>query len=115
MTAMGKHSRRHWVGNRTGRRDGIAMALAIIVVAVTMILAAAYLQEAGVSMRIAHNAVCRKQAQMIAEAGLRMAIAYVRSSSDWRTQRTHGLWVEDRPFAGGGVLDPRGGRRGRGR
>jgi len=50
---------------------------------------------------IARNMVNHTKARYVAESGLRLAIAYVQSNEDWRTDQSHGTWVTDQAFGGG--------------
>lgn len=75
--------------------------LALIVVIVSATLAYSYLGAQSTSIGIARNVNRQCRARYIAETGLELALAYVESASDWRTEQSDGTWVVNEPFGGG--------------
>jgi hypothetical protein len=86
---------------RGARRWGVAMILVIIALAVATALSSAYLLTQGMSAQVSENVASLARARMIAESGLGMAVSYVRSDPEWRTDKSEGLWIDQHPFAGG--------------
>jgi len=86
--------------NRPGRR-GVAMLLVIVAMAVAVVLSGVYLGVQSTAARVARNLTGRARARFLAESGLEMALAYVQRDEDWRTNRPHGLWIDEHPYAGG--------------
>ena len=86
---------------RGARPRGVAMILVVAALAMTTILSSAYLASQGISVQVSRNVASLARARMIAESGLEMAVSYVRSDSNWRTDRSEGTWVDEHPFAGG--------------
>ncbi len=73
----------------------------LLVVVVAGMLSFSLLAARSTTVGIAENIQNHAQAHYTAETGLRLAIAYVRRTDDWRSQQTHGAWVTDASFAGG--------------
>ena len=82
-------------------RQGVAMLLVILAVALVVVLPGAYLSVQSMAARTARNTSYRTRARFIGESGLEMALAYVQRDRDWRTDRCSGLWVSAHPYAGG--------------
>ncbi|MGB2823293.1 MAG: hypothetical protein WBF17_20090, partial [Phycisphaerae bacterium] len=80
---------------------GVAMILVIAALAMATILSSAYLASQSTSAQVSRNVASLATARMIAESGLGMAVSYVRSDPNWRTDRSEGTWVDEHPFAGG--------------
>ena len=87
--------------HRGKRRRGVALLLALIAVAIAATLAYSFLAAQSTSIGIARNIEGHRKARYVAESGLELAIAYVRSNENWRTDQTNGAWVTDEPFAEG--------------
>ena len=83
------------------RRRGVAMLLALIVLTVASVIAYSYLSTQSTSVGIARNVSNHAKARYIAETGLELAIAYVTSGADWRTDKVNGTWASHQAFAGG--------------
>ncbi len=83
------------------RKRGVALLLALFAVAIAAILALSFLSAQSTSIGIARNIQNHSPARYVAESGLELAIAYVRSDVDWRTNQSHGTWVTNEPFADG--------------
>ena len=77
------------------------MILVMIAVGVCAILATAYLSAQSMSAQISDNVTARNRARLIAEGGLSMAISYVQSNDEWRTEKTEGVWVPNGALGGG--------------
>lgn len=77
------------------------MILVLIAVATAFVLAMAFMAAQASGLRIADNGNTRRQARLIAESALDMAVAYIGTSATWRTDRTSGLWVSNQPLLGG--------------
>jgi len=75
--------------------------LALISVIISATLAYSYLGAQSTSIGIARNINHQCRARYISETGLALALAYLQSASDWRTEQPHGTWVADEPFGGG--------------
>lgn len=97
---MTRRNRNVAAAGAVGRR-GFVLVLVLIAVAVALILASVFLCTQGAAAQISSNISARNQAQMIAESGLEMTIAYLLSGDDWRTDKSEGLWVQDHAFLGG--------------
>ncbi len=93
-------NRRRSIARRHGRR-GVALLLALIAVILAATLGYSYLNAQGTAVGIALNLNRQAQARYIAETALQGTLAYLQAHTDWRTTRTHGVWAEDQPFAGG--------------
>ena len=83
------------------RCRGVALLLAMIAVLVAGVVGYSYLGSQGTSLGIARNISNRSAARYVAESGLELALAYVKGTSDWRTAKPAGVWVEDEPLLGG--------------
>lgn len=77
------------------------MLLALIALTVATVIAYSYLSAQSTSVGIARNVGNHAKARYIAETGLELAIDYVTSGADWRTDKTNGTWASNQPFAGG--------------
>jgi hypothetical protein len=77
------------------------MLLALIALTVATVIAYSYLSAQSTSVGIARNIGNHAKARYIAETGLELAIAYVISGADWRTEKVNGTWVSNQAFAGG--------------
>lgn len=83
------------------RQAGVAMVLVLISVAMAVILSLSFLNAQVTATGMAQNMGRRAQAHALAESGMTMALAYIETTTNWRTQMAHGTWVTDHPFAGG--------------
>ncbi len=83
------------------REKGMAMLLVLISVSVAVTLGMSFLNAQVTSAGLTDNVVRRAQAQAIAESGLSMALAYIDTDVNWRTNMSHGLWVGSEAFGGG--------------
>lgn len=77
------------------------MLLVLIAVAAALILSSAYVLEQSTAVQVSSNIGAHAEARMAAESGLAMAVAYVRSDDNWRSDQVEGAWVQDHPFGGG--------------
>lgn len=101
MARVSNHCLPRRAHGTTRRRSGVAMLLVIIALAVAAILSLTFLRSSGPTMAIASNNDSKAKARAIAESGLAMAVKHVQSSTDWRTDQPHGLWIADVPYGGG--------------
>ena len=85
------------------RRRGVAILLAMIATIVSSIVAYTYLASQETSIALARNLRNHAQARFIAESGLDLAIALVKSNGNWRTAYTHGTWVSNASLLGGTI------------
>jgi hypothetical protein len=83
------------------RRRGVALALVLIAAVVAFVISSAYLTSQSTAITISQNVQDQAQARYVAESGLRIAAAYVQSSSSWRNDQVHGTWVTDAPYGPG--------------
>ena len=60
-----------------------------------------FLSAQATNTHVARNVVNLGSARAIAESGLNVGIAYVRSQANWRYEQIHGAWLAEHPFAGG--------------
>ena len=86
--------------HRPARRRGVAMILVMIALSVATILSASFLAAQSTTTRIASNVQHHGHARYIAESGVDLALAYIRSDSAWR-DRGEGTWADDADLAGG--------------
>jgi len=77
------------------------MLLALIALTVATVIAYSYLSAQSTSVGIARNVSHHAKARYIAETGLELAIAYVKSGADWRADKVNGTWASSQAFAGG--------------
>ena len=73
----------------------------LLAVLMAATLASSYLGGQSTSIGIARNVDNQARARFIAETGLELAVAHVRTNASWRTDHSEGNWVVDDPFAGG--------------
>ena len=85
------------------RRRGVALLLALLVMTVAAAVACAYLSAQGSAMGIARNIPDYARARCVAETGLDLTLAYIRTHSDWRTAQHNGVWVTNQALCGGTV------------
>ncbi len=86
----------------TGRHPrGAALALVVIAVIIAAVLALTFIAAQSTSSGIMLNARHQLRARAIAEAGLEMVIAEVRSNADWRSVFVNGTWVDNATHNGG--------------
>jgi hypothetical protein len=83
------------------RRRGAAMLLVMIAVGVATTLAVGFLGSHAMATRVSTNAQNLTRARWIAESGLELAGGYVRNNADWRTAKTHGVWINAQSHGGG--------------
>jgi len=83
------------------RRSGIALLLVLFAVATAVVLGAAFLGAQSTSTGIAQNVDRHAVARQIAESALMMGVHYVQEDTDWRTNKSHGVWVLNHPLLGG--------------
>lgn len=77
--------------------------LVMVAVIVSGTVAYSYLGSQSTSVGIAHNIRSLGKAQCVADSGMEVAIAAIRSNVNWRTQRPNGTWIADQSLAGGTV------------
>lgn len=82
-------------------RHGVAYMLVLFALLIGTALAVSFMTAAGTSSAIANNVRRHSDARAIAESGLEMAIAYVRSDETWRDDKTSGQWLADQDLNGG--------------
>ncbi|MCK4660672.1 MAG: hypothetical protein KAV82_14215 [Phycisphaerae bacterium] len=82
-------------------RRGVALLLVLIAVAIAVTLACSFLAAQSTTIGICGNLENHSNARHVAESGLELAIAYVRSDNDWRSLQSHGAWVTGEPFGEG--------------
>jgi hypothetical protein len=71
------------------------LLLALFAVTIASVLALSFLSAQSTSLGIARNIQNHSRARYVAESGLELAVAYIRSDEDWRTNQLHGIWVAD--------------------
>lgn len=83
------------------RRRGVVLVFVLVAVLMAATLASTFLGGQSTSIGIARNVDNQARARFVAESGLELAIAHVRSNSSWRTDQSHGTWVTDEAFGQG--------------
>ena len=83
------------------RRRGAALLLVLFALMSATVLAMTFVGGSATSVAIAGNIDRHAQARAIAESGLEVAMLYVQTDADWRTNQTHGDWLVDESFGGG--------------
>ncbi len=83
------------------RRRGIAMLLVLTVIATVVVMAFGLTAAMGTSGQMASNVVHREQARAVAASGLNLAVQYIKTHADWRSNWSSGVWVQDANLAGG--------------
>lgn len=73
----------------------------MIAVVMTTILALSFLASQGPTAAVASNIDRKAKARQIAESALQMAIDYVKEDSDWRTDKSSGVWMTGAALDGG--------------
>ena len=91
--------KRRALSNPTKR--GAALLLALLAVAVAVTLAVTFLGAQSTSVGIARNIQDHAKARHVAESGLELAVAHIRSNDNWRSDRPNGTWVTDQAFGPG--------------
>jgi concanavalin A-like lectin/glucanase superfamily protein len=89
------------IGPGTSHERGITMLLVLIAVAIATILSMSFLASQATTHGISQNIQGHAQARSVAESALVVAINYVQTDADFRTDKTHGQWVSDASFNGG--------------
>jgi hypothetical protein len=90
--------------NRIGpgrHRRGVALMLVMVAVIVSGTVAYTYLGSQSTSIGIANNIRNSSKARYVADSGMEVAMAAIRSNTNWRTQRPNGTWITDQSLAGG--------------
>jgi len=82
-------------------KRGAALLLALLAVAVAVTLAVTFLGAQSTSVGIARNIQDHAKARHVAESGLELAVAHIRSNDNWRSDRPNGTWVTDEAFGPG--------------
>lgn len=77
------------------------MVLVLISVAMAVILSLSFLNAQVTATGMTKNIARHAQAHSVAESGLTMALAYLHTTSHWRTQVHHGTWIKHHAFGGG--------------
>jgi hypothetical protein len=83
------------------RRRAVAMLIVLLAVAALVPVTYVFVVNQSTTIRMAKNIENRAKSRGVAEAGLRLAIAYVQREASWRNDQTHGVWVTDVPYADG--------------
>lgn len=83
------------------RERGVAMLLVLIAVAMATVLSMSFLSSQTTSLGVSQNIQGHAQARSVAESALVVAINYVQSDADWRTDKSEGQWVTSASFNGG--------------
>ena len=84
-----------------GRRRGAALLLALLAVAIAATLAMSFLSSQSTTIGISRNIQDQSKARHVAESGLELAIAHIRSNDTWRTDHSNGTWVTGESFGPG--------------
>jgi|GEM_PF-5565413 len=99
---MDTGQQRHNQSARSGRRQrGVALMLALIAIILAATLASSYVGTQTTSIAIARNITHHTTARYVAETGLELALRYVKTVSNWRTEQSQGTWMTDQPFGQG--------------
>ena len=83
------------------RCRGVALVLVLITVGMAAILSFSFLAAQSTSVGVSQNVQRQSVARSIAESVLVMAIYYVRTDLDWRTDQTDGVWQSSQSYNGG--------------
>ncbi len=94
-----RHASRRWVG--WNRHRGVALVLVLVAVIVAATVAHSFVSAQSTSISIARNVQKHATARHVAESGLELAVAHIRSNDNWRTEQADGTWVTDEPFGDG--------------
>lgn len=79
----------------------MALILVLGAVSVTMILCLAFLSAQSTSLGVAQNVNRHARARATAESAMDLAIAHVRTNSNWRSDHNHGAWATNQLWADG--------------
>ena len=79
------------------------MLLVLMSVAMAVILSLSFLNAQVTATGMSENVARRAQAKALAESGMDMALAYIETTSNWRTQMSEGTWVSSHAYAGGSI------------
>lgn len=77
------------------------MLLVLIALAITVVMAITFLSSQSTSIHISQNISNNAQARQIAETAMALAIREIKTSGDWRTTRTDGVWIDNQPLLNG--------------
>ncbi len=91
----------HRLLNLRRSRRGVALMLAMIAIIVAGTVAYSYVGSQNTAIALAGNIKNHGQARYLAETGLDIALAAIRTNSTWRTQRPNGAWITDQAFGAG--------------
>lgn len=80
---------------------GVALMLVLVSVAIATTIAYTFVASQSTTMSITRNVANQSKARFIAETGLDLAVAYIRSVSTWRSDQSDGTWATGIAFAGG--------------
>jgi hypothetical protein len=83
------------------RRKGLALVMTLLAVGLAFTLAMSFVSSQGTTAGIARNLRDRAVARYVAESGLELAIAYVTTTSNWRSSQSQGTWVSNTSFGSG--------------
>lgn len=75
--------------------------MTLLAVGMALVLALTFIASQSTTVGIARNLRNHAKARHVAESGMELAIAYVRATASWRTDRTDGAWVTNEPFSSG--------------
>src|SRR5687768_3871442 len=79
-------------------RRGVALVLVLLMLGITVVLGAVFLNAASTTAPLARSADERYKARLIAEAGVELASAHVQRNDNWRATLPNGLWLENHPL-----------------
>ncbi|MHC4080537.1 MAG: hypothetical protein ACYS15_14970 [Planctomycetota bacterium] len=84
-------------------RQGIAMMLVLVSLALATILASAYLASRDNSLVIGRNSTAAARARWAALSALETGVAVLQTEADWRTSHTDGVLLDSYPLAGAAI------------
>jgi len=79
----------------------MALVAVLVVTAIVVTLASTFIASTGTTTTISRNIESHTQARRVAESGIRLTLAYIRATSNWRTQKSEGTWVTNAALSGG--------------
>ncbi len=98
MKMYRQHNRFH---ARAARQRGVAMVLVIAAVAAASIISLAFIVRQSTVTAMSENLTSHSRARFVAESGLELALAHIRSTEDWRSSLSEGEWVTNHSYGGG--------------
>lgn len=79
----------------------MAMLLVLAAVAMASILSFSYLVRQSTITGLSRNFDSHNRARFIAESGLAIALAHIRTTDDWRDGLSEGVWLSEQSYGGG--------------